>query len=53
MHERATGTVAEHHDSHLVLEKGAGWVLPPEPRLAPRAVHEQPGLQLRMEVGGP
>lgn len=35
-----------------MLEKGTGWVLLPEPSLAPRAVHEEPGLQPRTEVGG-
>lgn len=53
MHARAAGTIAEYHDSHLVLEKGAGWVLLPEPSLAPRAVHEEPGPQPRTEVWGP
>ena len=53
MHVRAAGIIAENHDSHLVLEKGAGYVLLPEPSLAPRAVHEESGLQPRTEVGGP
>ena len=36
-----------------MLEKGTGWVLLPEPSLAPCAVHEEPGPQPRTEVGGP